>query len=316
MTEFYQITIPLIAGFVLDFLLGDPLWLPHPIRWFGKVISFFEIKLNKGKNIRLKGILLAVILTGATYFAFYSILELSLAFKYIYYPFTTILVFYGLANRSLITEALEVERKLTNEGLQAGREQLSYIVGRDTSRLSENMIRIAVLETLSENLSDGVIAPLFYYTIGGIPLMFAYKMVNTLDSMIGYKNERYKQFGFFAAMLDDVANFIPARITALLMVLITFNRRGFIYIFKFGHKHSSPNAGYPEAALAGILNCRLSGSNVYHGKRIEKPFIGTNSRVIIKKDIFKACMINYLTSIALLLIYLCLISFVSIKNDI
>ena len=306
MTEFYQISIPLLAGFILDSLLGDPLWLPHPIRLFGKIISFLENKLNKNNYTLLKGCCMAFILTIVTYFTFYGILELSRPFKYIYYPLASILVFYGLANRSLITEALKVESKLTTEGLDAGREQLGYIVGRDTSQLSKNKIRIAVLETLSENLSDGIIAPLFYYAIGGIPLMFAYKMVNTLDSMIGYKNERYKHFGFFAAKLDDVANYIPARITALLMVIITLNRRGFIYIFRFGNKHTSPNAGYPEAALAGILNCKLGGSNVYNGKLIEKSFIGTNNKSITKKDIYKACVINYVTSFAFLFTYLCL----------
>ncbi len=304
MSGFYWITIPLITGFILDSILGDPLWLPHPIRWFGRIIFFFENKLNKDKNHTLKGCCMVLFLTIATYFTFYGILEFSQLFKYIYYPLASVLVFYGLANRSLITESLKVEYKLTNEGLEAGRKQLSNIVGRDTSQLSENKIRIAVLETLSENLSDGVIAPLLYYAIGGIPLMFSYKMINTLDSMIGYKNERYSQFGFCAAKLDDIVNFIPARITALLMVIITLSSRGFSYIFKFGHKHASPNAGYPEAALAGILDCRLGGSNNYNGKLVEKPFIGKNNRPIIQKDIYKACTINYATSLIFILIYL------------
>jgi len=311
MSEFYQIAIPLIIGFILDSLLGDPLWLPHPIRLFGNVISFFENKLNKGKNITIKGCCIALIIISATYFAFYGILEFSQPFKYIYYPLASVFVFYGLANRSLITESLKVEHKLTNEGLEAGREQLSCIVGRDTSQLSENKIRIAVLETLSENLSDGVIAPLFYYAIGGIPLMLAYKMVNTLDSMIGHRNERYKHFGFCAAKLDDIANFIPSRITAVLMVFITLSRRGFAYVLKFGHKHASPNAGYPEAALAGILDCRFGGSNVYHGKLVEKPFIGTNNKPITQNDIYKACIINYVTSLIFMLIYLFLFHLLS-----
>ncbi|MBE9509803.1 MAG: cobalamin biosynthesis protein CobD [Bacteroidetes bacterium] len=304
MSEFYQIAIPLIIGFILDSLLGDPLWLPHPIRWFGNVISSFENKLNNKKKTTLKGCCTALVLISATYFAFYGILEFSRPFKYIYYPLASVFVFYGLANQSLITESLKVEHKLTNEGLEAGREQLSCIVGRDTSQLSENKIRIAILETLSENLSDGVIAPLFYYAIGGIPLMLAYKMVNTLDSMIGYKNERYRQFGFCAAKFDDIANFIPARITALLMIFITLSRRGFTYVLKFGHKHTSLNAGYPEAALAGILDCRFGGSNVYHGKLVEKPFIGTNNKPITQNDIYKACIINYVTSLFFMLIYL------------
>jgi adenosylcobinamide-phosphate synthase len=162
--------------------------------------------------------------------------------------------------------------------------------------LSENQIRIAALETLSENLSDGVIAPLFYYAIGGIPLMLAYKMVNTLDSMIGYNNERFKDFGMFAARTDDVANFIPSRITALLMVLVTLNWKGLKFILKYGNKHSSPNSGYPEAALAGILNCRFGGPNLYHCKTIEKPFIGDNNRTISNNCIIQACLINLAAS--------------------
>ncbi len=306
MIEYYQFLIPLVIGFVLDSLLGDPLWLPHPIRLFGKAIAFLEIKLNKGKYTKLKGSFAVFILVSITYLGFYFIIEFSESLKYLYYPIASIFVFYGLANRSLITEALKVERKLSKEGIEAGRKQLSYIVGRDTSKLSENEVRIAVLETLSENLSDGVIAPLFFYAIGGVPLMFAYKMVNTLDSMIGYKSERYKQFGFFAAKLDDIVNFIPARITALLMVLITLNYRGLKYIFLFGNKHSSPNAGYPEAALAGILNCRFGGSNFYHGKRVDKPYIGLNERSISQKDLYKACVINYVTAMVFMGLIICL----------
>jgi adenosylcobinamide-phosphate synthase len=150
-----------------------------------------------------------------------------------------------------------------------------------------------VLETLAENLSDGVVAPLFYYAIGGVPLLFAYKMVNTLDSMIGYKSERYRQFGCFAARTDDVFNFIPARITALLMLLVTFRWDVAPFVLKYGPKHASPNSGYPESAMAGILKCRFGGPNVYHGVLVEKPFIGETKREITAKDISKACAVNF-----------------------
>ncbi len=296
MTDFELISIPLALGFFLDSILGDPLWLPHPIRWFGKAISSFEHRFNSGKNRKLKGAFVTVFLIVTTYLALYYLLEFSKFNKYLYFTLATIFVFYGLANRSLITEALKVEEKLSKEGVEAGRKQVGFIVGRDTSKLSENQIRKAVLETLSENLSDGVIAPLFYYAIGGVPLMFAYKMINTLDSMIGYKNDKFKNFGFFSAKLDDLINFIPARITALLMVIIAFSWRGFVFILKFGNQHSSPNAGYPEAALAGILNCQFGGANRYHGKWIEKPLIGENDRIISKKDIYKTALINYLSA--------------------
>ena len=293
MSEFYYIAIPLIAGFILDTLLGDPLWLPHPVRWFGSSISFLEEKFNTGENKLFKGLVITIFLVAIVFLGFYFVLKILHPHTYIYLTIAVISVFYGLANRNLITEALKVEKTLSKKGLEEGRKQLSYIVGRDTSQLSENKIRTAVLETLSENLSDGIIAPLFYYAIGGIPLMFAYKMINTLDSMTGYKNEKYKQFGFFAAKLDDVVNFLPARITALLMIIITLSFRGLKFIFLFGHKHSSPNAGYPEAALAGILNCRFGGPNIYHGKLLEKPYIGINDRQISAKDIYKACIINF-----------------------
>ncbi len=294
--------LPLIIGFVLDSIIGDPYRLPHPIRLFGNIISYCEKKLNQGKNRRKKGAQMTIILVCITYVSFAVILHLLSQEKTIYIISSSILIFYGLANHSLIREALKVDYALRKKGLEAGRKQLSYIVGRDTSQLSPKQIRTAVLETLSENLSDGVIAPLFFFAIGGIPTMFAYKMVNTLDSMIGYKNDRYKDFGFFAAKLDDVVNFIPARITAFLIALISFSPRAIRYIFKYGSSHSSPNAGYPEAALAGVLNCRFGGPNVYYGKMVEKPYIGRHDREISSSDILKACIVNALVTILMVVI--------------
>ncbi len=310
MNEALYIIIPLLAGFLLDTILGDPLWLPHPIRLFGNAISFCDKLFNKGRNRKLKGLIIAIILVTTVWSVLFVIIKLTYEYPIIYYPLATIMVFYGIANHNLISEGLKVENQLSDKGLEAGRKQLSYIVGRDTSKLLPNQIRIAILETLSENLSDGVIAPLFYYAIGGIPLMLAYKMVNTLDSMIGYKNEKYGLFGWFSAKLDDVANYIPARITAFLMVLITFNKRGLKYIFQYGNKHASPNAGYPEAALAGILNCRFGGPNIYHGKLLKKPYIGTNEREINRKEIVKTSYINFFSSVVcILLIVIIYISF-------
>jgi adenosylcobinamide-phosphate synthase len=175
-------------------------------------------------------------------------------------------------------------------------------VGRDTTTLSENQIRTAVFETLSENLSDGVIAPLFYYAIGGLPAMMVYKMINTLDSMIGYKNEKYFYFGKFAARLDDVANFIPARLTAFLMVLVSGKWNLFLFVHQFCNQHASPNSGYPEAALAGIMNCRFGGPNTYHGKIVNKPYIGTNDRKIGNKEIIVVSRINHKTTLLIIII--------------
>ncbi|WP_346854325.1 adenosylcobinamide-phosphate synthase CbiB [uncultured Draconibacterium sp.] len=297
-----DIILSLLAGFALDCILGDPQWLPHPIRIFGSAISRGEKQLNTGENRKIKGALLALFLILFTFFVLRLFFVLLAQFEILSLILSSVFVFYGLANHSLIRESLHVIRQLRLNGVVAGRKQLSRIVGRDTSSLSENEIRTAVLETLAENLSDGVVAPLFYYAIGGVPAMMAYKMANTLDSMIGYKNKRYTQFGWFAAKLDDVLNFIPARLTAFLMVLITLNYRGLKYIFKYGNKHASPNAGYPEAALAGILNCKFGGPNMYHGVLVDKPFIGKNNKTITDKDVIKACIINSLVCLCSLLI--------------
>ncbi|OMP76811.1 adenosylcobinamide-phosphate synthase CbiB [[Flexibacter] sp. ATCC 35208] len=284
------IWIPLVVGYVLDLLLGDPGWLPHPVRLFGNLIAFGEKRLNNGSRRILKGAVLTVVLCLGVYAFFYSMQEiLPLWARYI---FNSIFVFYGLANKSLLQEGAAVYDALCHQGLEAGRKRLAWIVGRDTSKLQENQIRIAVLETLSENLSDGVIAPLLFYAVGGVPAMMLYKMINTLDSMIGYKSERYLYFGRFAARLDDVANYIPARVTAFLMVLVSFSKRGWQYIFKYGHKHASPNSGYPEAALAGIMNCRFGGPNVYHGVVVEKPYIGEHQREIQHEELRKVMFIN------------------------
>ncbi|MTK54289.1 adenosylcobinamide-phosphate synthase CbiB [Paludibacter sp.] len=284
---------PLLPAFLLDAFLGDPRRLPHPIRLFGNIIAFFEKRWNRNGHRRLKGVLLTVMLVAGVWTIFFVAEQLLQSYPVAAYLFAVVFIFYGLANRSLISEALEVEKVLSNEGLKAGRKRLSWIVGRDTSQLNPTQIRTAVLETLAENLSDGVVAPLFYYAIGGVPFLFAYKMVNTLDSMIGYKSERYRQFGCFAARTDDVLNFIPARITALLMLLVTFRWDVAPFVLKYGPKHASPNSGYPESAMAGILKCRFGGPNVYHGVLVEKPYIGENWREISAKDIRKACAVNF-----------------------
>ncbi|WP_421919361.1 adenosylcobinamide-phosphate synthase CbiB [Marinifilum sp.] len=288
------IIIPLLVGYVLDLIFGDPRKLPHPIVGFGNSISYLSKSLNKGNSRLIKGAIMCLFLVSSVFAFFYLIshflLELN---EYTYLIFTSTFVFYGLANKSLLQEGTEVFHHLNSMGLEAGRKRLSWIVGRDTSNLSEQEIRLAVFETLSENLSDGVVAPLFYYAIGGVPGMMCYKMINTMDSMIGYKNEKYILFGRFAARLDDVANFVPARITALLMVLVSFNYRAFTFLFKYGNAHTSPNAGYPESALAGILNCRFGGPHDYGGKSVDKPFIGENNRLLKNEEINTIKYINH-----------------------
>lgn len=305
-SPFLIFLIPLVTGYLLDLLLGDPRWLPHPVRLFGNLIYKAENAFNNGTLKVVKGLLVVVVLCTLTFFSFYLLQKIAFNLSpLLYFTFTSVFVFYGLANKSLLQEGKEVFNELQNKGIEAGRKRLSWIVGRDTSGLSENKIRIAVLETLSENLSDGVIAPLFYYALGGLPAMMTYKMINTLDSMIGYKNEKYMLFGRSAARLDDVANFIPARITAVLMVTVTLSKRGLHYIFKFGNNHSSPNSGYPEAALAGILNCQFGGTNSYQGKLVAKPFIGNINRNIAHQELSRVFYINH----AVTLLFIILIIF-------
>lgn len=295
--------LPLLLGYLLDLLFGDPEKLPHPIRLYGNIIVGGETLLNTGRYRFLKGMLLTLLLCTTT-FIFFKLLDKVLLELHpvIYIIYGAVFIFYGLANKSLVMEGKKVFLVLQSKGIEAGRQQLSRIVGRDTAQLNAQQIRIAVFETMSENLSDGVIAPLFYYALFGVPGLMTYKMVNTLDSMIGYRNSKYEKFGKFAARLDDVANFIPARLTALLMVVVAWSKRGLLFIFGYGNKHKSPNAGYPEAALAGILNCRFGGPNIYHGKRVEKPFIGEIDREIKNKEIEKVSLINHGTCILMVLL--------------
>ncbi len=293
---------PLVIGYVLDLFLGDPYSLPHPVRFFGSLITIAEKWLNKGKGRLFKGMLMAMVLCCGTYFCFALALHYIAVFNlYIYIAVCGVFVFYGLANMSLIAEGRKVFDAL-NTSLDAGRKQLSWIVGRDTSNLTEQQIRKAVFETMSENLSDGVIAPLFYYMIAGVPGMMAYKMINTLDSMVGYRNDRYELFGKCSARLDDIVNFIPARATALLMCLVAFSWRGLKFVFRYGHQHKSPNSGYPESALAGIIDVQFGGPNWYHGLLVEKPYIGINTRDIQHQEFKKVKRINHLSCLLMVLI--------------
>lgn len=295
---------PLGIGYLLDLLLGDPRSLPHPIRLFGWLISQGEKHLNKKPGQFWKGAILTLGLVAGTFFFFAGAIELLKGIHPILaLIFECIFVFYGLANKSLIQEGNAVFEALA-QGLEAGRKRLAWIVGRDTEQLSPSQIRIAVFETMSENLSDGVIAPLFFYAVGGVPGMMAYKMINTLDSMIGYRNERFEQFGKFAAKLDDVANFIPARLTAFLLGLVSGSKQAFSFIFQYGHQHKSPNAGYPEAALAGILDCRFGGPNMYHGKLVPKPYIGKNDRAITHEEFNKVAELNHKVTLSMVLLIL------------
>lgn len=304
----WLVIVPLLAGYWLDLLFGDPRSLPHPVVGFGHLITFTEKYLNRGRFRRLKGCLVALLLPALVVCLCVVLSVMCREWSAVLYGIvTSVLVFYGLANRSLIQEGLEVVTVLETQGLEAGRKRLSWIVGRDTSRLSPKQIYTAVLETMAENLSDGVVAPLFYYAIGGFPAMLGYKMVNTLDSMIGYKDSRYRDFGCCSARLDDALNYIPARITALLIALVAYRRGIFCFIARYAYCHASPNSGFPESAMAGVLNCRFGGSNTYHGLLVQKPYIGDNDREVCAGDVKRAARINHrvagVTVIIIILIY-------------
>lgn len=297
------ICLPILIGWILDRLAGDPQGIPHPIVGFGKIISFGEKRLNQGHNRKAKGAFWSIFCILSAFAITLLILNLSALNTSLYLIVSGTVIFFCLAGKTLRNE-VKMTFEAVDRSTEEGRKQVSRIVGRDTSNLSPQEIRTAALETLAENLSDGVIAPLFWLFVLGIPGMAAYKMINTLDSMIGYRNERYKDFGCWAARIDDFANYIPARITAILIIisakalelwknkLTRSSKPLFLKKFKslilftafFGPKHSSPNSGWPEAALASILDCRFGGPHNYFGEEFYKPYIGTNPRMLNTED--------------------------------
>lgn len=286
--------IILIGAWISDLMLGDPANIPHPIVYFGKWIAWGEKRLNKGSQRLLKGALFSAGSTLLTYFIAASILRFIQSWSLVAYVIiSVILLFFCLAGTTLIREVKDVFLAL-DESLEKGRAQVARIVGRDTQNLSAQEVRTAALETLAENLSDGVIAPLFWYLLLGVPGALTYKMVNTFDSMVGYQNERYKDFGCWAAKTDDVFNYIPARLTALCMVLVSGKRILTLlkFVLKFSRNHASPNSGWPESALAGILECRFGGPHDYFGELFYKPYIGTNARPLYTSDMRIAVGIN------------------------
>lgn len=307
MDPILKFVLPLLLGYIADLLLGDPRSWPHPVKGYGWLIQQGTRWLNRGGARFWKGTLLTITLCVAVYISFYFTLIVLSGWPIVYYTFSTVFVFFALANKSLLQEGREVFDALHHGGLEAGRQRLSWIVGRDTGHLSPDQIRIAVFESMSENLSDGVVAPLCFYAVLGLPGMMLYKMINTLDSMIGYKNAQYLYFGRFAARLDDVANFIPARITALLMILLYGSSRAWHFMIKYGPAHTSPNSGYPEAALAGILDCRFGGPNLYQGVAVHKPYIGENERNIEHDEFRKVMYLNHAVT------FVMVISIVAIK---
>ena len=307
--------IPLLIGWGLDLCAGDPARLPHPIVAFGRWISFFERKANHGDHRRAKGTFWTVTTLCTLFLSAHlalaalwtACLQWEAGGTYLYYLVTGILIFYCLAGTTLIREVRRVFRA-ADRSLEEGRRQVSRIVGRDTSRLSDQEIRTAALETLAENLSDGVIAPLFWLYVLGIPGMLTYKMINTMDSMLGYKNEKYLYFGRIPAKMDDVFNYIPARLTAWFMIVAAFltgmdGKNAWKIYLRDKRKHASPNSAQSEAVCAGALDVQLAGDAVYFGKVYKKDYIGDAIRKIEPEDILRAGKLMYKTTILMMVVF-------------
>ena len=308
----FVINLIFLLAVIADLRFGDRLTGNfHPVIAIGYVIKILEDILYPDKECPekefLAGLFLTIVVVTGSYFFIKILLSISLIFGiYLYYPLFFYLVYAVVACGGLAHEAKNVLVTLQNDGLIAARVALARIVGRETGQLDEDDIYRAVIETVAENFSDGVVAPLFYFWLGGLPLAWAYKAVNTLDSMLGYKNRHYLYFGRSSAYLDDIANFIPARLSAFLIITAAWIqgwdwRLGWQILKRDRKAHASPNSGYPEAAMAGVLGLRLGGDNFYHGELIKKPFIGDPLNQVVGEYILKAINNLYLSSIILVI---------------
>jgi len=299
----------LVSAFLLDLAVGDPRWLPHPVVLMGKIISQGEGLLRSGNPRRdfVSGMTLSlflIVLSVAVVFALVTLFELLPL--WLSFSAAAALASTTLATRGLLDAIKLIEAPLRAGNLVAAREKLSAIVGRETSYLSQDKVLRASLESLSESTCDGIVAPLFYLFLGGVPLAMAYKAVSTLDSMIGYRTERYFYFGKFAARLDDAMNFIPARLTALFIVAATVTvRLSPVHALRIAWRdhanHLSPNAGYPEAALAGAFGIRLGGPSIYFGKEVCKPYMGDDLKpveIAMLKEGRVLCLVTAILSLA------------------
>ena len=301
----------LITAYILDLIIGDPYWLPHPVRTIGKIIEYLERILRKNNQNqraeKIKGIFLTVITVGLSYYIIYFLIYIAgIISPGLKFAFSSFFIFTALSTKNLGEEAFSVYRALKENNLELARERVSRIVGRDTKNLDENEIVRATVETVAENTVDGIISPLFYAVLGGAPLAMAYKAVNTLDSMVGYKNEKYLYFGWFSAKLDDLANYLPARISVLLIPVASLMLRqrslaALKAIFRDGKKSPSPNAGIPEAGFAGALGIQLGGFNFYQGVKEYRPVLGKKLKRKSSKDILQAIRLSYTVSTLMLL---------------
>jgi len=293
----------------LDLTVGDPRWLPHPVVFMGKFIYYGEAWLRSGRArcAFLAGMALSLSLIALSAAAAWALIALIILLpRWLSFIATAALASTTLATRGLLDAVRLIEAPLQGGDLNAAREKLSHIVGRETAHLNQDKVLRASLESLSESTCDGIVAPLFYLLLGGVPLAMAYKAVSTLDSMIGYRTEEYFYFGKFAARLDDAMNFIPARLTALFIVIATLAlrlnpARALRVAWRDHANHLSPNAGYPEAALAGAFGIRLGGPSIYFGKEVHKPYLGDDStpvKIEMLKEGRILCLVTATLSLA------------------
>jgi adenosylcobinamide-phosphate synthase len=303
--------IDLIIAVIIDLLIGDPHSFPHPIKLMGKIISAEEKLVRKvcntSKKLYYGGFVIVVLNIVLAFTIPFLILKILKPYNIIYHIVNIYLLYTCIAARCLHDEAMKIYKSFL-KGIDEARYRLSFIVGRETKHLKEDEIVRATVETVAENTSDGVIAPLFYALIGGAPFAMMYKMINTMDSMLGYMSDKYRHIGYFPAKTDDIFNFIPARLTGLLMSFSSILRFNFVQGFRImirdRKNHKSPNCAYPEGAVAGLLGIQLGGDNVYFGEIVKKPKIGDKIRDLTKEDIKRTVEIMYRAEFLLIIIAL------------
>jgi len=315
------INIILPAAVILDLLMGDPKFYTHPVVLIGKLIKILEKKLNKSSNHRamqrIKGVILVITVLLVTIVITYLVIFISNTLNYYLGVIIKILILYTtLAIKGLSKAALEIFNQLSEGDLKEARQSLNLIVGRDTDDMKENDIIRGTIETVAENTSDGIIAPLFYFFLAGPIGAVLYKAINTMDSMLGYRNEKYEYFGWASARLDDLANYIPARLTAILIVFSSFiyrkdYKRAFKTVIRDAKKHVSPNAGYPESALAGALRIQLGGINYYFGKESKKALLGDKIVDFKVKNIKETITLMIIATFSFILIIMIMINLIS-----
>lgn len=304
--------LSIFIGYITDLIIGDPYSFPHPVIYIGKLIKLVENNIRKickgDKALKIGGFFLWFITVGVTYLITYLVVKLSSFNIVVFVIVNSFIIYTTLATKCLKDEAVKIYEVLKSGDLEKSRLQLSYIVGRDTTSLNESEIIRATVETVAENTVDGIIAPMFYAFIGGAPLAMAYKAINTLDSMVGYKNDKYMNLGFASAKIDDIVNYIPARISVLLMtigsLILSYDYKNcFKIAIRDRKNHKSPNCAYSEGSVAGALGIQLGGTNIYFGKAVYKPTIGDKLREIEIDDIVRTNKIMYASSVTSLIVF-------------